>query len=60
MLAKLTTPFKHPVAAPLFEIVPPAPQKNPTSPMLGVFMAAFKTQQSFNCFFPQDYKRVGR
>jgi len=28
--------------------------------MLGIFMAAFKTQQSFNCHSSHDYEKVGR
>lgn len=56
MLANLTTPFKHPVAVPLWETLPPTPKKNPTSLMRGIFIAAFKTQQSF-IIFPRTTRR---
>lgn len=58
MLAKFTIQFKQLVAAPLLEIAL-HPQKNPASPMLGIFMAAFKIQ-SFNCYFSQDCEKVGQ
>lgn len=46
--------------APLFKIVPLTSKKNPTSPTPGIFMVAFKTQQRLNCYFSQDWEKVGR